>query len=77
VNGQQQTVSIGDDMALAPIDWFTAAKAARAAGLVVGALWLSMIAAVGLGLRPSLRGASCSTPCFIRRIVKIAMVVFS
>jgi hypothetical protein len=50
---QQETVGIGDNVPLASVDALTGVKAARPPACVVEALWLSMMAAVGLGFRPS------------------------
>jgi len=51
MDGQQEAVGIGDNVPLASIDAFARVKAARPPACVVEALWLSMMAVVGLGFR--------------------------
>jgi hypothetical protein len=60
VDGQQETVGIGDDVPLASMNPFARIEAARSAGLCRRSTLLSMTAAVGVGLRPSFRRA-CRT----------------
>jgi hypothetical protein len=57
VDGEQKAIGVGDDMPLTPVNTFAGVVASRAPAWAVGALWLSMTAAVGVGLRPSLRRA--------------------
>jgi len=60
VDGEEKTIGVGDDVSLTPIDALARSKPAGPPACVVEALWLSMIAAVGVGLRPSFRLA-CRT----------------
>jgi hypothetical protein len=63
-NLQDQPIRVDEQVALAPLDLLTAIKAASPPFCVVFTDWLSMIAALGVGLRPAFtRTASRKALC--------------